>query len=420
MRFGSLALACFVSLAASVRADVRVVAPSGAPFTSIQAAVNAASDGDVILVRPGAYDGFTIDDKELDVVGDVNGQVSCVTRVTIRNLAATRHASITSFIVSAPTSSAIVLEMNQGSVRLEDVQSVGGFATGSCTNQTAGGAGLEASMCADVSVVRGTLRGGDVGGGDNCFGSTGGAGLEARQSRVAIYGSVLRGAHGGGACWQGCNACGYQGYSGLGGIGGAGCFMESGVTVFASASSFTGGQAGGNCHATDDGGWGGSGIWSFSTSTARAVSCSFQGGPPPSSGFAFQPSVPIEGPGVVTSTLLPRFLRATIPVRENQASTLTFTGSPGDTVTLIVGTQPRWEDQRGFTGIRLVRREHPELVQQIGTIPASGVLTTTWTVPDLGPGVQSVTTFLQAIYTTPSGDRFLSPPATQVLLDAAF
>jgi len=60
----------FVAPAAAL--DVVVVDESGGPgtdFTSIQPAIDAASEGDVVVVRPGDYAGFTVTGKSLTVVG---------------------------------------------------------------------------------------------------------------------------------------------------------------------------------------------------------------------------------------------------------------------------------------------------------------------------------------------------------------
>lgn len=59
--------------------DVIVVAPvesPGADFFKPTHAVDSAQDGDIILIRPGNYDSFTAEDKDLTVVGDVGGNVT--------------------------------------------------------------------------------------------------------------------------------------------------------------------------------------------------------------------------------------------------------------------------------------------------------------------------------------------------------
>src|SRR5688572_1658513 len=64
---------------------VRIVDASGsAPFTSIQAAIDAAVDGDVLLVGAGTYPGFTVDGKGLVLLAPSSALVTSA--VVIANL----------------------------------------------------------------------------------------------------------------------------------------------------------------------------------------------------------------------------------------------------------------------------------------------------------------------------------------------
>ncbi len=56
--------ALFLAASACARcafADVLVVSATDGPYTTIQAAVTAAHDGDTLLVKPGSYSAFTVD-----------------------------------------------------------------------------------------------------------------------------------------------------------------------------------------------------------------------------------------------------------------------------------------------------------------------------------------------------------------------
>src|SRR5262245_6669651 len=69
----SLPIAALLTAAPLARAGVLVVSRTPGPgidFTQIQPAVNAAVDGDTILVRNGSYMPFKIDGKSLTVVAD--------------------------------------------------------------------------------------------------------------------------------------------------------------------------------------------------------------------------------------------------------------------------------------------------------------------------------------------------------------
>src|SRR6185436_13760735 len=72
-------------------ANVLKVATTGAPFTQIQSAVNAASDGDVILISPGSYGAVTIDGKSLTLVKQGTANVTIMGTTTVKNLTASKR-----------------------------------------------------------------------------------------------------------------------------------------------------------------------------------------------------------------------------------------------------------------------------------------------------------------------------------------
>lgn len=120
-------------LAQSAAADVWIVtkAYSGAPgeFTEIQPAIDAASDGDVILLRNGSYRPFTIDGKGLTLIedfgqisvritgGEVATGVSRGDRSRIQNLRAEQTCTLRSLTIEG-----LELRDNAGAVWLEDLR----------------------------------------------------------------------------------------------------------------------------------------------------------------------------------------------------------------------------------------------------------------------------------------------------------
>src|SRR5262249_49678986 len=69
--------------------QVLVVAPNAGPgvfSTQVQPAVAAAADGDLILVRLGTYDGFTVDGKALTIVAESPGDAKFKSSIVVKNL----------------------------------------------------------------------------------------------------------------------------------------------------------------------------------------------------------------------------------------------------------------------------------------------------------------------------------------------
>ena len=75
-------------LASSVQADVLVVDSSGGPgwdFTDLPPAVAAAAEGDIVLVREGTYQGFTLD-KGLTITAEEGDVVELVGSIVVEGL----------------------------------------------------------------------------------------------------------------------------------------------------------------------------------------------------------------------------------------------------------------------------------------------------------------------------------------------
>lgn len=394
--FVSFAVLLFAAVA---RADVRVVsATGGAPYTSIQAAVNAANDGDVILVRPGSYSAFVVTNKALDIVADPLASVTGGTLV--QSLTATRSVTLSGFVFASTNFvPALRLLNNTGAVRMQ-----GCDASGPTNSLPNGGApGLDVANSLDVAVVRGYLGGsnGPTNGGD------GRPALTCTSSRIALYDVEARAGSGGND---------YPDYPGdpyvYAGYGGNAVDALSNLFSFAAGSQLFGGNGGiGYGGATQ--GVGGVAI-SYQLTAGHLLGNLLVSGLPPPLGWT--PANDLAGSA--------RHVSGVRPLREGQPLQLHFTGLPGEEVLLHTGDREQFQYAGALRGVRLVRTklpgQPPNPVLQVGTIGASGILTWTTTVPDLGSGVESKRVLIQPSFRDPSGGEILGPAETLVLLDAAF
>jgi hypothetical protein len=144
MNFSSALRTAFVltAVASLAAADILTVGPdgSGAQFTQIQAAIDAASDDDVILVKPGSYDGIVVD-KPLRILGDGTGNVS-VSHSSVRDIEAGDEVVLSGLrFGNSPFAASLLLSDCAGTVLVHDVL---------IDHSTASGTGVRVSSCARV------------------------------------------------------------------------------------------------------------------------------------------------------------------------------------------------------------------------------------------------------------------------------
>ena len=101
----------------------------GADFTAIQSAVNAASTGDVVLVRDGDYAEFTLTGKGISILADEGATVRVLATAGsitthVNNVPAGTRALLRGITFVPPqqlAGSLVLIENNAGTVSLEDV-----------------------------------------------------------------------------------------------------------------------------------------------------------------------------------------------------------------------------------------------------------------------------------------------------------
>jgi len=410
---------------------------AGADFTDIQPAVDAAADGDVILVRGRlgeVYGGAVISGRTLTIAGDIDTstpfpvQINPVTgpiwvqsllpgqRLTLRGLAIRDANPLAPAFQSNLTVTSCI-----GSVYVEEVSMTRGVAT------ALGGAptppALLVTNTSDMTVVHGAG-----------FGSRGTQGAIGGQAGLIFSSSVI------------LHHVQLQGGSGSPvsgpqpGIivqaqpGGEGLRIV-GADVLSIGSTIRGGDGGRgvedaamNCYPSADGGTGAHVTFSaVNSASLTELDSSVQGGP---GGGAPGVNCPAGAPGddlflAGTHTVLPATAPEFItnsPVRETEDLTLLFRSTPGDFAFLSVGllSSPAF-DPVSFDG--LLHILPPVIFRFMGTVPASGDFFRQFTINELGLGVEAINVDLQGIFFTPAttGLRLTAAnPSSVLMLDESF
>jgi hypothetical protein len=365
----------------------------GAHFASIQDAVDAASNGDAILVRPGTYAGFEVVAKDLAIVATepewTNLQSgSCAVRdlgpnqeVVIRGLRVLGLEALGLVLYPPPP---VLLENNLGDVVLEDVVAHGG---------------VEVQSCTSVVLIRSQVVGG----------------LEAGGASIHVFDSEIRGATGksGVRLWSsflfasGSTIAGGSGYSGT---------PEFPLLPFYCTAATTGGPGGAGlelqlstCHRLDttiEGGAGGQGATQPYT-------------------YPYPPECPsgADGPAIVGTGVIElpgnaHSLELSSPVQENSALAVRLDGDPGEHAFLVVAPEvhaqyiPLWSGTWATSSAWFVMFG--------GILPESGALEYSLQVGTM-PSLGASTVFAQGLFVHPStqGPDYLGSPSALTLLDGA-
>lgn len=360
-------------------------AGGGSAFTEIQPAIDAAADGDTILVKPGSYGAFTIDDKALVVTRSLDSALSVTSgTATVQNLAATRSITIRGI-----NASKAILQQNAGAIWLESIV-VGGFP---CASSAVPGTYLSVDSCAVVIATRCGFFGGE--------GSPGGHGVDASTSNVYLFES---------------NVFGGKGENGA--AGGDGVHLTSSF-LFASGAILWGGCGGDlDEHPCAVGGAGGSGLVSSGGPVPALLETTLQGG---WGGTGFEGpwcgAGPDGPPAVGSYDLIAGYARdyqLTSPVPGGQTTTLSYTGKPGDVVFTLIGLLPSALFLPDLAGTLVV--PIPPLLVSHGQADAAGKLTTMITLPILPPGIEAFPVYAQAAAVSAVGTAVLGAPSQLTIL----
>lgn len=425
MRLALVSSLLVLSLVSPAAAGVLTVGPSGQMFTSPQAAVDAAVDGDVVLVYPGSYFAFTIDGKALAVVA--GGNVTVRPPVVIRNLSASQNVTLSGFGISTvfydPGASGIEITNCAGLVRVQR-------STALSVRQFPG---VRVSNSANVCFSRCGILGAPGQYNDTIpLGPA--VGLVVENSTVALYATDVFGGNGISGRYAGLGSLQLPTFDAADAL-----LAGPGAQIFASGGELRGGSGGtgasGSCSPVQfPGGVGSDGATALVLDpTAHVdlhdvlVTAGGAGAGGPGVGAC---SMPAGAPGLAGTTFggavanvnviagQHRGISSLAFVREQQSITLNFIGTPGDFVSLVWAPQPQqffYAPLHGVVTYGGSARRSP-----MGMIPGSGTLSVALPIAELGPGVQAQKRYLQAVFRDASNDSTLSDPLMLLLLDSAF
>src|SRR5690349_4869715 len=252
--FGALAARVLIvlGLGATAIADVIVVdANGGGQYTSIQTAIAAAQDGDILIVHTGTYPAFTVDNRDLWIVSGNGAVVNVNGTVRVRNLAASKACLLSGLQLTGVNTStydgtpALKIESNAGNLRIEKCTMRGSDAYPYDDNLT-GGVGTVVTGSLRVALSNCSSTGGKGSSWTYLInGGRGGDAITTQGSIVALYDSILTGGDGG--------IANYVIPGDSGGDGGDGCRVYD-YGILASGSQIRGGRGGNEWTVPGDGG----------------------------------------------------------------------------------------------------------------------------------------------------------------------
>ena len=439
MRPGTLTLASLflaaTSAAPSLASDVHIVDTTGAgDFPTIQQALNSAVDGDIILVRPGAYPSFVVDNLDVTIIAD-GGFVSTGT-IRVRNLAADKVLVIDGldalgFPTSSPSSARGAWFINcSGSIRVQHSSFIGADSISDSAENGWDGAYVEG--CQDVSFTDCIMVGGVDSGvyGDNTAPNSigGGQGLSSSGSHISMFVSEARAGDGHPATiWDG-------------GVGGHGALLEASSTLTAHSCTFEGGKGGGTTFSFGWGADGGNGVWSREGSHADLLGCTLIAGQGGGTSGCFCGPGEAGYPTLGNTTLHPGdskdlcFIPRVGALREGASAVLTINSYAGSRASMIysLGADRRelsMPDRLLLLAspfVRLMPAPAPRPIPLslpsrnfLGVFSSSGSLSVTFQAGDLPVGVEGERVLAQPFHVPTSGDWNLGAPIVLVILDSA-
>jgi hypothetical protein len=381
-------LALLLATPAAALGEVHVVdfaGGAGSDFTDLSAAVDAAADGDVLLVRSGLYDVWnTVDGRSLTIAGD-GPFVQISGLLAVQNLDADQRVVLRGFELKFPGQ--VELLNNDGVVWIEDCQIQADLFGGS--GPFGAVHAVDSRLAVQNSHIEGSMQYG-------VHAAPPTAGLYLVDSVATISGGSIRGGPGVDTIFPD--------------LPGAAGLALQGSTVTASGTSIDGGLG--------ESKPGGPGIAASAGSVVTLRDTPVAGG----AGAPAGPAVSADGSSAVATVAgAAHGMTSTQTPRVGETLVVSASGAAGDGVLLLVGTGPALVPLGMAGSVLLVNPAPPLLSLVLGTVPAGGTLQGSFLVPSLGGGVESVLLVVQDVYLDASlGEVRFGPGTAPLLLDAGF
>jgi hypothetical protein len=400
----------------SLFADVLIGNGPASPFTSVQAAVDAAHDGDVVMLPHDVHEDIVVDGKGIAIVGDTAGQLTWFGHLHVQNVPAGSTMLLTGIGFGQASSTPVVLTQNAGAIRFQSCS------VWPAPNQPAT-VGVLCTSSRDVAFMIGGIHGGQ--GPFPPFAPiAGAAAISATDSTITIQSANVGGGNGRPGFFDSDQGIGFRGSS-----GGPALLLSGGTLVTQSVhivggfggDGFVGDCAGANATA---GGAGGTGIVLTAGAVARAIGGRTLGGvgghggvnpcgqaPPGATGV----DVDAGGGTWTKSAGAMRSLGAQWVVRAGDPVIVSVSGESGEHVFLAAGSAPAHVDSPSLGGVLLVQPQFRRV--DFGPLDAQGQSSFTIKSPAWPPGTSHNLLHLQALMVGADGRVHLGVAGIVVLLD---
>ena len=395
------ALCMLASIGASSLAHaqgVRIVEPTGtANFATIQAAIDAAQNGDVILVAPGVYSGFTIPYKALTIAATSNSAVSVHGDVRILGLPTGNQVALVGFRVLGAFN-ALWISNCTGNVLLQDCAFANNYGNLPILEVTSSFS-VAFVGCSALKYF------------DSTYASLSGAsdGLRSSNSAIAAYDCVFEGYD----AWDDCDETVFD--------GGWGYRGEPGSFLFASGTLARGGRGGLEwCHCGTPG-VGGAGFSVDYAAELYLLGSTAIAGPPMTNycgvSAGSYPALFNQGGNLLSYPGAARKLGPRNAVISDNADwSLSISGQVGDRIYLPGNRVQGMRFMPSLFGVWLIGQP-TEPGPLLGVVPSSGVLAAQKFIQDVPLPLTQRTIFSQVVAVDSAGKRILGPPTVRIVLN---